>query len=390
MPKPFTRSLRALEEDRFRPTLIGIGIAAAFLGAWALWFATSSLPVRVVSTRARVEIDRASYPVQTPVAGRVVASALVLGRQVRADDVLVELDGGLELQHARQEQSAIDAASASGDAIARQLESEDAELRAGLAVATMAVAEAQARVDSARIAAQLADQERARAAQLRERGLLSEVEWQRTFAAARQKAADAEALVATVRRLESERDRLRMTSGAKVAALRRDRDAAAGEVAVKSSALAGAQYAAERFRIRAPAGGALADVADLRAGAVVSAGDTLGIVLAPGRLSMVAYFEPAEAFGRVAPAQSAFVRLDAFPWVEYGVVRARVISVAGEVRDGLLRVELEIATDSRGRIPWQHGLQGQVEVEIDKASPARLLLRTLGAKLTAAGASARP
>ena len=48
------------------------------------------------SDSARLEVDRASYVLQADSAGRVVVSNLTLGREVRAGDVLVELDANPE------------------------------------------------------------------------------------------------------------------------------------------------------------------------------------------------------------------------------------------------------------------------------------------------------
>jgi membrane fusion protein (multidrug efflux system) len=52
--------------------------------------------------------------------------------------------------------------------------------------------------------------------------------------------------------------------------------------------------------------------------------------------------------------------------------------VAGEIRDGKVRVELAVNAASRSRIPFQHGLPGSVEVEVERTSPAVLLLRSAG------------
>jgi hypothetical protein len=60
-----------------------------------------------------------------------------------------------------------------------------------------------------------------------------------------------------------------------------------------------------------------------------------------------------------------------------------VVSVAGEVRNGQVRVELALLPDSAPPIPVQHGLPGTVEVEVDRVSPATLVLRTAGLLLAA-------
>ena len=99
-----------------------------------------------------------------------------------------------------------------------------------------------------------------------------------------------------------------------------------------------------------------------------------------GALHIVAGFVPAEAFGRVQPGQPARLRLQGFPPAQYGSVHAVVSSVASEVRDGRVRVELALAQVNTS-VPMQHGLPGTVEVEVEQISPAALVLRAAGRRL---------
>jgi len=79
----------------------------------------------------------------------------------------------------------------------------------------------------------------------------------------------------------------------------------------------------------------------------------------------------------VRNGQPARVRLEGFPWTQYGSPTAIVASVAGEPRDGTIRVELTL--DGRhSSIPLQHGLPAEVDVEVDRMSPAALVLRSIG------------
>jgi len=89
-------------------------------------------------------------------------------------------------------------------------------------------------------------------------------------------------------------------------------------------------------------------------------------------------FLPSAAIGRIQTGQPARLRLEAFPWTQYGAVSATVASVASEVRDGRVRVELTVRPNPASLIPLQHGLPGTVEVEVDRVSPAILVLRTAG------------
>jgi multidrug efflux pump subunit AcrA (membrane-fusion protein) len=56
--------------------------------------------------------------------------------------------------------------------------------------------------------------------------------------------------------------------------------------------------------------------------------------------------------------------------------------VAGEVRDGTVRVELAVDAQAPSAIPLQHGLPGAVEVEVGRVTPAALILRNAGCMLS--------
>ena len=88
--------------------------------------------------------------------------------------------------------------------------------------------------------------------------------------------------------------------------------------------------------------------------------------------------DPGRSAGAAAPR--------GLPWTQYGAVSATVASVASEVRDGRVRVELAVRPEAASLIPFQHGLPGTVEVEIDRVSPATLVLRTAGQLLAVSGA----
>ena len=137
-------------------------------------------------------------------------------------------------------------------------------------------------------------------------------------------------------------------------------------------------YQINQRLIRAPASGQLGETADLRTGQVVREGDKLGAVIPDGRLRFVAEFPPSGALGRIRPGQPARLRLHGFPWTEYGKVAGEVTNVAREPRSGQVRVELRVRPGSAPLIPLQHGLPGQLEVEVERISPAMLVLRSVG------------
>jgi multidrug resistance efflux pump len=111
---------------------------------------------------------------------------------------------------------------------------------------------------------------------------------------------------------------------------------------------------------------------------VVQEGDRLAAIVPRGDLQVVADFPPPSALGRIQPGQPARLRLEGFPWTQYGSLAATVSRVASEVRNGRVRVELSVDVDQASPIPLQHGLPGSVEVQVERVAPATLVLRTAG------------
>src|SRR5439155_16156958 len=131
----------------------------------------------------------------------------------------------------------------------------------------------------------------------------------------------------------------------------------------------------------------LAEAASLKVGGVVQSGDRICTIVPDGALKVVALFRPSVALGRIRNGQSARIRLEGFPWTQYGSVHATVTNVSGELRDGQVRVELALSKSSDSAIPFQHGLPAEVQVEIEQISPAVLVLRSAGQQLHANAAS---
>ena len=139
-----------------------------------------------------------------------------------------------------------------------------------------------------------------------------------------------------------------------------------------------AQISLYIFLIRAAIAGTLGDVAEhLGAGSFVNAGEKFCAIVPSGAKHVVAEFEPSRALGRIREGQAARLRLDGYPWTQYGTVQATVNRVASVIRNGHVRVELVIDEVPPG-IVLEHGLPGQLEVEVETSSPAILVLRSVG------------
>jgi membrane fusion protein (multidrug efflux system) len=383
MSTPFSRSTRSLEADSHRRSTLGLLSAMGVLGVWVAWLFLARVAVYEVTEAARLEVDSAVHPVASPVLGRVVATQLRIGRPVVAGEVLVELDSKEEQLRLREEEARIEAL---GARLASMRERGEAEKRAQQETrqgVPLALDEARARYAEAETAARVAAEELSRREALWAQGFVPEMEMVRTRAGAEQRRAAADALRLGISRLDqSERVRV-WDRQAKIEDIEGEIAELEGAITTGRATIRRLEQAIDTRRIRAAADGHLGEVADLRIGAVVEKGEKLGtIVPESGELRIVADFPPSDALGRIAPGQPGRLRLAGFPWTEYGSVAATVAETAGEPRAGRVRVELAIQRDPGSRIPLQHGLPGTLEVEVDRISPAALVLR-IGGRLLA-------
>ncbi len=388
MPAPYSRTTRALGQDTAVVAVLAWALAGTLLAAWTAWFFLGRVTVFEVSPRARLEVQQAAHPVSAQVPGRVLSTRLVLGQAVQAGEVLAELDASADTLRLAEESARLKALGdqqvALRQEIAARLQALPPDQRAALA----ALQGAQARTQEAAAAlAHATDQER----RLREEaaaGSVAAVDALQARAEMQKLAAARDALAAEARRLEASGQGHAAEQQAQTFGLQRALAALDGERAASSQAIARLQLDIARHRVRAPVAGTLGDVAPLHAGDVVGAGQKFATVVPAGELIAVADFEPKAVLGRVHPGQPAQLRLDGFPWTQFGSLPLTVSRVAGEIRDGRIRVEFSASGPWPSGIALQHGLPGAVEVSIARVAPAVLVLRASGQML--AGSSTRP
>jgi len=378
----FVRSFQRLRADHGRGTLWISMVSGAALGAWIFWAVYAQVALCEVSSDARVELDGASYPIDAPFAGRIVASNLRTGQRVRRGEVLIELDAmaeQLQLREAQVQSQGLDPQIAQLHA---QIEAErsmrDEEERA----AHLRAREAQSRVHEAKIPADYAARNLERIRELRAESYVSAHELEKAESDASQLRAAASTLEMAASRIPQdqaarnrERDAQISRLQGEIATLEAQRNTLQAETARLS-------YEIERRRIRAPVDGLVGEAVNLRVGAVVADGDRLGSIVASGRLLVVAHYPAQAALGRIRAGQPAMLRLDGFPWAEFGTVSATVATVGREVRDGQVRVELALMPRSSFRGSLEHGMPGTLEVTVERLSPLDLTLRTAGQWLT--------
>ncbi len=378
MERNFHRISQSLCSDNGLRSTAGILFCLLLAASWIFWSLEARVSRYEVSDSARLEVGGSVYPVQADLNGQIVSSALSIGKEVREGDVLLVLDSAKERLSLAEEKSKLGSLRPQLTVLRTEVES---QAKGGVderAVLNWSEKEAQAKYLEADSQARLAEQEAHRAELLRESGIIAEAEAQRAQASAQRYRAAAESLRISMGGLkpqlrvrEADRDMRVKGVYAEIAKLQaQEQDSAA--------AIEQLNYEIQRRTVRATASGKLIECAELRPGGYVGQGEKLGTIASKGTIQVVANFLPAAAFGKLHAGLPAVVKLNGFPWTQYGTVSATVSRVAGEVRNGTVRVELAVDAGHSSRIPLQHGAPGSVEILVGRISPAALLLRSAG------------
>jgi len=384
MPVPFVRSLRSLQADDTR-SVSRLVLAGAVLVLWAGWLLLARVTVWEASHQARLESVHQVHKVEAEVSGLVVASHLQVGKVVERGDVLVELDAAEHRLLLEEERAVLTSSVQQLEALRAQVEDLATSMETMRQAGRAAGLEADLLREAAEAVAGFAQTQSRRAEELRQTGSITDVEVERAVAEAQERLAGAEAAKQAADRESLERQSDLAERAAQLERLRREILGLSGEVSAAEVRLTRIREAMERRRIRAPVAGRLGTVVSLRPGAYVEGGEVLCAVVPPGPVQVVAAFAAEDALGRVAPGQDSRLRVDGFPWTQFGTIAARVEAVGTEAQDGMVRVELELVEAEDSAIPVQHGLTGRVEVAVERVSPAALVLRSAGIALGGPG-----
>jgi membrane fusion protein (multidrug efflux system) len=385
MSIPFSRTMRALEGDGFGRIAVAVAIIAVLLAGWVSWALFARVGVLVRSTSARLEVGQKAHPVEPAVAGRVARNLLVLGREVKEGDVLVELDATATQLQIAELGARLAGLGPQLAARRRELATQSAAASADSARSPVARAEAGAHAAEAEIAAQQARDALERLQRLRAEKLVSQADLVRAEGDVQRLQSVAVAQRAAAARVAHESTAAEQTARALVGEAEREIAQLESDGLVLTAQLQKLEHEALLHTVRATITGRIAEVVPAPPGRQVQAGERLAAIVPPGEVLLVANLPPAEAFGRVHPGQSARFQLSGFPWMQYGALHATVARVASEVSDGAVRVELTLDPDAPAHIPIEHGLPGLVEIEIERVAPAVLILRGVGRAIDGAG-----
>jgi membrane fusion protein (multidrug efflux system) len=377
-PVPFRstlRSLRTLDEREHRALTV-LGLAAAV--AWAVWSLTGTIPLYATSDTARVEAAQSTFQIASTVDGKILRADLQLGQVLQKDDLLVELDSTTQRMLLEEGRAAITALHHDLDAVrdraAVEVQAAAAEQsRQALAIEEAAAADREARAQSDMAARRATDVARllagglvaeSDAAVMRQEGNARQARWEAARLAWRRagKARDVSAAEATAKRAAIDAERVRLE----------------GELALAERRLQQLEHDVELRRVLAPASGIVGELGNVHVGTVVAAGERLGVLVPDDTLRIVADL-PGEMLAKIRPGQRARFRFEGYPALAHGSAAAVVSRIGSEARGGSVEVVLSPQRDPAARLPLQHGVRGTIDIEIERVTPAALLLRRIGA-----------
>jgi membrane fusion protein, adhesin transport system len=378
----FSQTIGSLANDRSPVPVIAWLLGTVLLGIWALWFVLGSVTVYETSKKARLEVVQLPHHLAAPAAGRIKSVSVVIGQDVLANQILIELDANDDTLRLAEQQTRLTALPPQIASLRTELstleKARDEDLRA-----TQAALDAGgARIREAESSVRFARNNESRLRRQSQAGGVAEIDALRASAEADRLSASRDAMAADLKRLGQDRQVRAHEADARIEALRRTIVSLEGEIATAEATITRIQQTIERRVVRAPVAGRIGDLAALYTGAYVTEGQRLVSVVPAGALMIVGDFAPASAVGRVHPGQQATMRLDGFPWAQYGSVHATVSRVATEIRDSTIRVEFTPAATGNPTAIMQHGIPGVIEVAVEQATPAYLVLRAAGLLLS--------
>ena len=378
MQVDFQQTTRAIAFDRQRAGIdqaIIILLGLLFVAS-AAWLFVARVPQYEVSSTARVEVSQQGSPLEAAVPGQVAKTNLMLGRPVKAGDILVEFAASVLDQRIEGDLAEIETLMSHLNIRRNRAEVAERMLSAQAEQSRLGITQARARVDQARAAADFSRQTVGQKEQLFSKGFASKTDYMTARRDMQQNDALASAAELEVQRLESQASVDQGEASVRLGELNSLVAELGAAIAAKRAGVENLRKERQNYQIRASMDGVLGEIADIHPGSFVQAGMRLATIVPKGDLRIVAEFAPAAAIGRVQPGQSANLRLAGFPWAQYGTVAATVTRVAGEVRNNTVRVEFELDGDGHTSVPLQHGLPGEVAVTIAEISPWHLIVRS--------------
>jgi membrane fusion protein, adhesin transport system len=384
LPSQFSSTSQSLSKDGSALAFLAWFTGAILLTAWLAWFILGKINVVEVSRAAHLEVQQSPSPVVAVKAGKIASTSLALGKDVKLGEVLVMLDSSGDELRLREEESRLTSFAPRITSLSNEIAALGQARGGDQRSAFAATQAAQFRTAEATAALDFAKDSERRLKEESAAGTVAQVDALRASSEAQKIAATRDALAAEGRRLDGDIQSRSHQHQVQLEILRRAVITLEGERKNSEATIARLKNDIDRQVIRSPIAGKIGDMVPLRVGAYLPEGQKLATVVPHGDLIIVGDFQPSSALGRIKPGQISRMRLDGFPWSQFGSIDARVNRVATEIRDQMVRVEFTPIAPFPTKIVMQHGLPGTVSVNLEEASPAQLVLRAVGQMSVAA------
>lgn len=380
MSTPFSETTSALRGDGSTSISTALLVGLLVLGSIVTWASYAQVRVFEVSDSGRIESTGEVYRLTQGHRALLIESAGQLGDYVRRGDLLFAFDireqrQRLEFLRGELERLPIERAK-----IAEQSQAWQSVVQAREKLVNASVRSVKTREQTAARLRDISGDELDELSGLAQQGAASR-------SSVRDLRRAYEAAAGEVERQRSESDVLRSRErvaieevSARVASLEQLELETRGREAALRAEIRKIELEIERAQIRAPIDGRIGERATNAVGAWVESGSHLATLVPEGEVRCTAYFQPGTAIGRLATGQVATVRLDGFPWTQFGTVAAVVERVSRPSPEKAVEVVLRLDDNSAGEFPveLEHGMTASVEVEVERATPAELLLRAAG------------
>ena len=128
---------------------------ALLLGLWIIWLTFARIALYEVADTARIEVNQAAHPVEASVGGRIVAANLIVGREARIGDVLIELDAEGERLQLEEQRTTLASLQPQIKALRDEIVAEEKVQGGGQQSESTGVDEARVRYEEAKSSAQI-------------------------------------------------------------------------------------------------------------------------------------------------------------------------------------------------------------------------------------------
>ena len=373
----FARTWRLLTVEKLRKSAGAIPALVLLFGAWLVWLGVGKISIYATSQNARIEAARYPEPIQASVDGVVISCNLALGQRVHDGEVLVRLNAQQYEIQLGEAQANMKADLGAIDALQQEIAAQEKAREAIAQLVDASTRAGHAKVAVTQTTQRFQQKEADVFKELSEKDLASKLD---ELKAERESATNRAQIRATSAQAAQDTSLQRATlfdRDVQIAALTKVLSDAQSRLDVLRSNIDSINFQIEGRMIRAHADGMLADIVPCTPGMTVTTQQRLATLLPDSEVRVVSSFKPEDAIGRIKPGQTATLRIDNYPWTQFGTVGGTVERIGSEPRDGLVRVELRV-TRTNPAIPVVHGLTAVVEVQVERISPLQLLLRTIG------------